>query len=242
MLKTALLEGILSLLVLAPLFFLAARSNKGRNRTATVFSCAALYLISNVLTQVLAIPVFEGQRFNWLGKGAATLFLIVCVALLPVLRKREELGLTAHARWEGARPILTVCAVYFLLRVGLYLFSGEASADLHLDTVLFQATLPGIHEELLYRGILLGLLSTVLVRPTWRLAQVDFGWPAVLTSLLFALDHGIGLSDSLDLRVNYFSLVRTAFDGFLFALLVHRTKSILPAVIYHNLLNLVGNH
>lgn len=66
--------------------------------------------------------------------------------------------------------------------------------------------------------------------------------PVILTTLLFGLDHGISLSKSLDVNVNYFGLVRTAFDGFLFALLVQKTKSIVPAVIYHNLLNLIGNH
>lgn len=240
MLRTLLETGLI-LLILAPLFFVAWRSNKSSFYVRALLYFVLVYLVNNILTSSLAIPLFEGQRFNWLGKGAATLFLVLCVYLLPGFRK-EQFGLTWRAQWEGTKPILTIYAIYFLLRVGLYIFSGEASTAIHLETVLFQATLPGIHEELLYRGVLMGLLSAMFVRPSWRLAGVDFGWPVILTALLFGLDHGISLSKSLDVNVNYFGLVRTAFDGFLFALLVQKTRSIVPAVIYHNLLNLISNH
>lgn len=241
MLKTAILETVLNLLILAPLFFLARRSNKGSFSPRIVLYFVLVYLVSNVLTSVLAIPLFEGQRFNWAGKGAAALFVILCAFLLPGFRK-EQFGLTGDVRWAGSKPILMICAVYFLLRIALYYFSGEASAAIHGEAVLFQATLPGLHEELLYRGVLLGLLSALFLRPSWRFANVDFGWPAILTSLLFGLSHGINITGDLDVGVNYFGLVRTTFDGFLFALLTHRTRSVFPAVIYHNLLNLIGNH
>jgi hypothetical protein len=190
MLRAAILESLLNLLILAPLFFLARRSNKDGFHPAAALHFVLIYLVSNALTQSLAIPVFEGQNFNWVGKGAATLFLVLCTCFLPGFR-REQFGLTGNIQWAGARPILALCAVYFLVRFGLYYFSGEASAAVDLETVLFQATLPGLHEELLYRGVLLGLLGAWLVRPSWRFAQVDFGWPAVITSLLFGLDHGI---------------------------------------------------
>lgn len=237
----AFLETGLNLLILAPFFFLARRSSKDSFYVKVLLYFAIIYLINNVLTASLALPLFPGQRFNWLGKGAATLFLVLCVYLFPGFR-REQFGLTGKIQWDGTRPILILCAIYFLLRIGLYAFSGEATAALHLETVLFQATLPGIHEELLYRGVLMGLLSAVFIRPSWRFAGVDFGWPVLLTTLLFGLDHGISFTKDLDLNVNYFGLVRTMFDGFLFALLVQKTRSILPAVIYHNLLNLIGNH
>jgi uncharacterized protein len=242
MLKVAILETVLNLLILAPLFFLASRANKDSSNAGVVLWFALIYLASNVLTFSLSgVSLFQGQSYNWVGKGVAALFLVLCVFLLPGFRK-EQFGLTWNVRWEGAKPILILCAVYLLLRIGLYYFSGEASAAIDPETTLFQATLPGIHEELLYRGILLGLLGVWLVRPSWRLANVEFGWPAVITSLLFGLAHGINVTRDLDLGVNYFGLVRTTFDGVLFALLVHRTKSILPAVVYHNLLNLIGNH
>jgi membrane protease YdiL (CAAX protease family) len=237
----ALAETGLNLLILAPLFFLARRSYRSSFYAGVLLYFALVYLINNVLVSSLAIPLFEGQRFNWLGKGAATLFLVLCVYLLPGFRK-EPFGLTWRAQWEGTRPILAICAIYFLLRIGLYYFSGEATAAIHLETTLFQATLPGIHEELLYRGVLMGLLSSVLIRPSFRFAGVDFGWPVILTTLLFGLDHAVSISQSFDVNVNYFGLVRTGIDGFLFALLVQKTRSLFPAVVYHNLLNLIGNH
>jgi membrane protease YdiL (CAAX protease family) len=238
---TAILGSLFNLLILTPFFFLARLSNKGSFYLRSALAFVFIYLISNALTHGLAISLFQGQKFNWVGKGATTLFLIFCAYLLRAFGK-EQFGLTRNVQWEGSRPILIICALYFLLRAGLYYFSGEASAAIDPETVLFQGTLPGIHEELLYRGLLLGLLSELFARPTWKFANVAFGWPAVLTSLLFGLDHGIRITDSFGLDVNYFNILRPTLTGFLLALLVQRTKSILPAVIYHNLLNLISNH
>jgi hypothetical protein len=188
MLKSTILESILNLLILAPLFFLARRSNKERFYFSAVLYFVVIYLVSNVLTYSLSsVVLFPGQRFNWVGKGAATLFLLLCAVYLLRAFGREQFGLTGGIQWEGTRPILIVCTLYLLLRIGLYSFSGEASAAIHPETALFQATLPGIHEELLYRGLLLGLLGALFVRPSWRFANVDFGWPAIITSLLFGL-------------------------------------------------------
>jgi CAAX prenyl protease-like protein len=54
--------------------------------------------------------------------------------------------------------------------------------------------------------------------------------------------HGVSLTTNLQVHFDFLNLARTAFEGFLFALLVQRTKSIVPAIIFHNILNLVGNH
>jgi membrane protease YdiL (CAAX protease family) len=102
--------------------------------------------------------------------------------------------------------------------------------------------MPGLQEELLYRGILLGLLSSVFVIPGFKFLNVNFGLAAIITSLLFGLTHGISVNENFNFNFNYFSFFRTTFDGFLFALLAGKTKSIFPGIIFHNILNLIGLH
>ncbi|MFN8264422.1 MAG: CPBP family intramembrane glutamic endopeptidase, partial [Chitinophagales bacterium] len=62
------------------------------------------------------------------------------------------------------------------------------------------------------------------------------------TSLLFGLAHGISINENFNFSFNYFVLFRTTFDGFLFALLTEKTKSIFPSIVFHNILNLIGLH
>ncbi|HVM89067.1 MAG TPA: CPBP family intramembrane glutamic endopeptidase [Puia sp.] len=97
-------------------------------------------------------------------------------------------------------------------------------------------------EEIVFRGILLTLLNYVFSKPKWTLARVSFGWAAILTSTLFGLTHGIYFDSSLHLQFNIFSILRTAFGGFLLALLAEKTKSLVPSILLHNILNLIGNH
>jgi membrane protease YdiL (CAAX protease family) len=213
-----------------------------RNTWGAFFYCVIAWILASGLLYTLSNEVlFHGQQYNWVGKGVALVFEVAFVFAIPGY-SRKELGMGSRIEWTDASPILIVCGAYFLLRLLLYGASGMASAHIDAETVLFQASLPGLQEELLFRGIMLGLLNRIFPRPVWTFLKVRFGWAAVLTTIVFGLAHGVRLNENHGLSVNYVSFFRTAFDGFLFALLAERTKSIFPGVVYHNLLNLIGNH
>ena len=76
----------------------------------------------------------------------------------------------------------------------------------------------------------------------WHFAKTSFGGGAVSSAILFGLAHALWFDPAYSLHTAPFAGVRTAFDGFLFALLVERTKSLWPSVILHNALNWIGNH
>ncbi len=94
----------------------------------------------------------------------------------------------------------------------------------------------------MYRGILLGLINAVFVHPGFSFLKINFGLGTILTSLLFGLAHGLSINENLTFNMNFFVSARTTFDGFLFALLTVKTKSLLPGIFYHNVLNLIGLH
>ncbi len=82
-----------------------------------------------------------------------------------------------------------VAAVACALFVEAYL-SRHVFADLWRNEQLYYATLPGLEEELFYRGVLLGLLGRVFPRRT-PLLGARTSWGGVVVALLFALGHVI---------------------------------------------------
>jgi sodium transport system permease protein len=149
---------------------------------------------------------------------------------------RETLQLyTPHWRaWPAVlvgAPSLLVLAVGLSQLVNAYLFPvpdrlveafGESlTADLPLwQLVLFITVMPGVFEEIAFRGVLFSGLRKQLRRP----------WAAVLVSaLVFGLFH-----------VSLFRILPTAFLGVVLALVVLRTGSLYPAVLWHFLNNFLA--
>lgn len=237
----SLCDAILQLLIVIPLV-VAARKSKENFKTEWLIAAALVFVLTSVATDLLSqITIFTGQQWNWTGKVASLLIALIFILLFKPLTSKE-FGLTTKMNWTNANPILLICTAYFFLRFLIYYTATKQITPFHTETILFQATLPGLEEEIVFRGILLTLLNRVFARPKWTLAKVPFGWAAILTSVLFGLTHGIFFDNNFHLQFNAFIILRIAFDGFLFALLVEKTKSLISSIWFHNLINLIGNH
>jgi uncharacterized protein len=233
---------LLQLLVLTPFTILATRMNNGKTKPNLLFAAVLVFVITSVATDLLSpITFFEGQNWNWAGKAASLLIGLVFIFIFKPF-KLQQYGLTTKMELADTKPILLICAAYLLLRLTLFIAATKQPITFNTETILFQATLPGLAEEIIYRGILLALLNSIFIQPKWNFAKISFGWAAVLTSILFGLTHSILFDSNYSIHFNYFAFFRSAFDGFLFALLTEKTKSLVPAILFHNLLNLVGNH
>jgi hypothetical protein len=93
--------------------------------------------------------------------------------------------------------------------------------------------MPGLEEELFYRGILLFALDQAF-RGRKRLLGVDWGWGAVLSSMLFGLTHAFGYSDGA-FSFDPVTMALTAIPSFIAVWLRLRTGSLLLPVLLHNL-------
>jgi membrane protease YdiL (CAAX protease family) len=238
---STLLESLIHLIILTPLLVWAGQKNKTAGLRPIVYF-ALIYIVTNLLlASVSSVSFFQGQQWNWLGKGLALIAGLIFITIIPTFN-RSSFGVTTKINWTETKPLLTVCFIYMLIRLGLYATSSDATFNIDPETILYQATLPGLQEELIYRGILLGLLSSAFTIPRFKFLKVNFGFATIITSLLFGFAHGITLNENLGFGINYFVLFRTTFDGFLFALLTEKTKSIFPNIVFHNVLNLIGQH
>ncbi|MGL5817796.1 MAG: lysostaphin resistance A-like protein [Phycicoccus sp.] len=113
--------------------------------------------------------------------------------------------------------------------------AAPAVQDAFGEAFAFQATMPGLEEELFFRGVLWGLL--VLALPgTRRVLGAALPWALVVTTIQFGLVHGL-LVRSGELVLDPAAIVQTAILGAGLGWVRAATGSIWPGVILHNVLN-----
>lgn len=229
------LGGTLVLLLLAG--GLIGALDRKRFAPGWLLTAALLVALNDVLLTRCygAIPdLVSGSDWNWQGKLLA-LAGSLAIAALPLFGWRP-VGLTfvqAPGSLKAALPVLMIYCAFFAI-MALAFPSDPASAD----EIAFQLTMPGLEEELFYRGILLFALDRAFVG-RWHFLGVDWGWGAVLSCLLFGLTHAFGYSDG-QFAFDPLYMALTAIPSFIAVWLRLRTGSLLLPMLIHNFGNSVS--
>jgi membrane protease YdiL (CAAX protease family) len=170
-----------------------------------------------------------GVRWNWSGQ-LLTLAGTLWVAALLVRHAGLSwlgMGFTWAQRKGSIRPALVWAGAALSLNIGLMRLGSFRLPGVSLETWLYQATLPGLVEETLFRGVLLALLDRAFVARR-RLFGASLGWGAVVVTLVFLALHGIRVGTLLGvLPLALLTLWLRALTGSL----------VLPVAL-HNLWNL----
>ncbi len=216
-------------LALAALLVLPALTRPGA-RAWAVASVATLALV----VLLLGLPTMagwpgSGVRRNWTGH------LLAGLALLWVARSLvrhagvswREMGFTILQRPGSLGPALGVGALALLLNASSVCHSLLRVQDVPLQAWLFQATMPGLLEEALLRGVLLALLDRAFAARR-RIFGVEMGWGGAVVTLVFVALHGFDAGT--------FTAVLPA--ALLYLWLRTRTDSLLMPIVLHNLWNL----
>ena len=127
--------------------------------------------------------------------------------------------------WVSIGVVIVATIIWFVF----------GKSDFNIETLAFQITLPGIDEEIIFRGILLGLLMSILK------GNISFLNPSILiTSLLFGCIHALKLNsnNSIDFDILYF--FQTGLAGYAWGWITVKSKSILLAILSHNFSNFFG--
>lgn len=234
-----LLSRLLCLAIIAPFVFIALRKHEKRNiRYVLLF--VAFFLIGSLIR---GLPFyFESIRFpkhamwNWSGKFYAMMFSIMFVLFYRKI-SLAEYGLTWRQQPSSIMPCLVLTTFYIAagIIIGLLTDSGY---DISVEYLLFELSMPGLDEEIFYRGIGLALLNRAFGK-NQDLFGAKIGWGLIIISLLFGLVHGVGLTDQMELKIDLFSVLLTAFAGFLLGWLRDRSGSLVLPIAAHNLGNTV---
>lgn len=222
--NAALLLALAVLLVLPGL-----RQRSARAWVIAVIATLVLCLGLQALPALWPGERLIGDRWNWSGQALALGGALWIAAML--VRHAgltwPAMGFTRRQRAGSVRPALLVAAAALSLHL-LVAGSGRFRlTNVPVETWLYQATLPGLMEEVLFRGVLLALLDRVFAARRAVLG-VSIGWGGVVVTLLFVALHGVDAG----------TLLAVLPAALLYLWLRAHTASLVLPVVVHNLWNL----
>ncbi|QOC91554.1 CPBP family intramembrane glutamic endopeptidase [Micromonospora craniellae] len=214
----------------------AARQVAGSPGTwLAVAVVAYLVLLTAVSGRMAPLPVFDALDRHWQGKVLDLVWLAVLFGMLHRWA-RAEAGLRLSITPGSARPALLTIAVVFGGFVGLTALAvaldPSAATAVGAEQVAYNATIPNLTEELIWRAAMLAVLDRAFGTP-WVVLGAPVGWGVVLTSVVFGAGHGL-LVDldgvwGFNVAGGLFATVMGLALGWIWA----RTGSVWPAFLLH---------
>jgi MFS family permease len=170
-------------------------------------------------------------QHNWVGKVLSLATFLLVFALMPAPMRREA-GILTRPRPPEWRSVLAVSTALLLLFWTIAYVEHDAP-KLTVETLLYQASMPGVDEEVGFRGVLLALLVTAFGKP-WRVLGIQLGWGALPIVAFFGLAHGFVAGADF----SWFQVAVAGATGAALLWIKERTGSIWIAVLVHNLANI----
>lgn len=201
----------------------------------TALGVFAAYFLAVMLTMKVQshLDFMDGLKFNWSGKILAICLTLGMMKLVP-RASAAEMGLTLRQNSGSLKPsiIVTVALCIFAWSV-IWLVGNKGEPT--TERLLYQATLPGLDEELFFRGLLFALFLRAFPAPS---AGAKSGyWPAAAAvTFLFAAGHAFMFNKGA-LMFDPLFLAFASLLGFGLLWIRHRTGSLLLPVLAHNIIN-----
>ncbi|MBS0274271.1 MAG: CPBP family intramembrane metalloprotease [Proteobacteria bacterium] len=230
---------------IAPVAFLvlclpALRSTTARKWIPAVVLMSVLDSVATLLPLYVPALQVHGSHWNWSGK-IIDIAVMLASALIFIATRRftaRDFGLTFRQAPGTGRAIVFMMIPYLIVMAVLTAkWFGETQPQT-AETIWYEATMPGLAEELLWRGILLALLDRMFTGRL-QLAGAEIGYGAIAVTLVFALVHGLHFGKDLAMQVSWLGALMAGVTGFLLAWLRLRTKSLVLPVVLHNATNVI---
>ena len=234
MVELSFINPLLNIAIILPLLLLFMKE-RTRENYCRIFSIVLCYYICNLaLTAQFHIDCLNiiGGSWNWDGKIYG---IIWGIAAYFIFRNQfsDNNFFTFRQNKEGLKSAIWAA----VLVIGIPTLLGTLNTkEFNLETLLFQITMPGFDEEIMFRGVLLGLMCSCLRNdgPIWRN-------PAnLITSILFGLVHALNV-DGGSASFSISSFIWTGMIGYGLGYMTLKTRSILLAIVAHNLCNFLQN-
>ncbi len=238
----SLIQWVCSVVVGLPFLVVAVKAARRRGRGVNVGKLVLLalfFLVSLALTRLA--PLWTFIKSPW---QAMTLEAVLALVVILATRSTSRAGLTLRisARaWRDSLIVTGLLLLFVLVRSQLIklLGVGQAGATpVVLEYLLYQLTMPGVAEELSYRGVIQPGLNVAFGRP-WKLLGAQVGWGWVITSLIFWATHAFRVDPQMHLSFYWPTLTMQLIAGFALGWMRERTGSVFPPMLAHNLVNVV---
>ncbi len=237
----ALLDPIVSVLALAAIVLAAGCAlglwHRDRFSFRWLAVAAALIIVNDVaLTNAyweLPNVIAAGSHWNWQSKALALLVTLL-VAAHPAFGWRR-VGLTLAQNTEGRPLTYAVTAVVCIAFAAMAIMLPDEPLD--GDRLAFQSTMPGLEEEPFFRGILLLALNEAF-RGRIRMLGVRLGWGALLSCVVFGLEHALEYHDGA-FSCDAMTMLVTGGPSFILVWMRERTGSLVLLILLHNYANTI---
>lgn len=186
------------------------------------------FLLTRAYFTVPDLPV--ESHWNWLGKVMSLTGMLIVASLPAFGWRRVGLTLRQEAGWRSALLVFALLGVVFFY----FAITGADGRD-DLDTIAFQWTMPGLDEELFYRGVLLLAMNAAFVSRI-RIMGAPIGFGGLLTSVLFGLAHALTY-DADGFEFDTMTFAMTGGPSLILLWIREKTGSLLLPVLAHNLAN-----
>ena len=228
------LESLLHIALILPLLliFMKKRTKENYLCVLSIVVCYLVYYFALTLRYHFEYFDIIKGNWNWDGKIYG---IIWGVAAYFIFRRQfsDNNFFTLKQNKEGLKSALKVVVAIISISV---LGGVVKDRDFNLETLLFQISLPGIDEEIMYRGVLLGLMCSALRSggAAWRNPAI------IINGILFGLVHALSINDGA-VQFSIMNFVWTWILGYSFGYIAIKTRSILLPILTHNLYNFTLN-
>lgn len=213
----------------------------GKNNYNDVILFIIFYVLY-IFISSLNINIDFGIRFIF-GYWTAKIFaMIFCVSFISFMNfSRRELGLNAPiGRKAYVETVVGIFSAVLIASVITFLdkfiFRPPIQDIYYIDIWAFRATMPGVSEELAFRGIGIAILTRAIKNSNRNMSQILL--PYFITTILFSVSHIIFDKNGLDITASLVRIFGALTLGIVFAMIRFRTKSLLGGVVAHNAANL----
>lgn len=225
------LLSIINLLLIVPFLVIALLQAKPERKSFTLLILALIFFL--VDQGSLLIPkIIRSLQWNWQGKLLSILSILLLIHFTKELNYKN-IGLTKKLNKGSLLPVIIIIVVILFLG---FLMAPHGTGASSISTWLFEATMPGLSEELLYRGVLLTITNKIFIKK-WKFFGAQIGWGFILTTLLFSFVHMVSVKSNMDIIINWSNFFGPFTGGLVFAYVKERSDNLWTSVIFHNLTN-----
>jgi membrane protease YdiL (CAAX protease family) len=229
------LQSGLTLACALPFVLIAAWRSRTR-RWGLLLFVACLVILDAALVEIPRVDGFQHHHWSWQESILSTAWPFLLVALVPEV-SLASIGVTSRFRSGWLKPSI-VAGLLALAMPAVFFILGHRK-NLDAEGWAFLLIMPGLAEELVFRGVYQSLLNDVFGKP-WRLAGAEFGWGLIITAILFAGFNGLVAVDAqLHARIVLPASIAPFMLSLVSGWIRERTDSVWMCVVGHNLSNVV---
>ncbi len=235
--KLKIIYSLLILLLVTPLVIFSRDKYKDSRFIVLFYLFTFIQeLIGSLPINYPALQLFDTTK-NWFGKLYSLIFVLTIYVF--VRKKIKDYDFFTLKQEPGSLK-KTLPLLFIPLIITIIVTSLSGSSDFNWLTAIFNITLPGIEEEMVFRGIMMSFLLLSL-KDNITIGRLNLGNPAILiTAIIFGLNHSLTLHNDFSITHLWSVLLDTGFAGYIWAYAALKNRSLLLPIIFHNVGNFVG--